>query len=116
MSTGTTIAFFDKDENSPLLMQDLKIIFEGLRNELPQILILQILILSWPCDLFGLKFWIIFKIPSWESLINVRDQCARGAKLVGSVLLFSIIENVYKIYKNIYKTFYNGPIPLRASF
>ena len=40
------ISFFDKDENSPLLMQDLKIIFEGLRNGLPQILILQILILS----------------------------------------------------------------------
>ena len=86
--TGTTLAFFISDGNSPFTIQNLKIISKGLHNELPQILIKQRFILSRPCALFGFKFWIIFKISSWEKLMDVSDWSVWGAKLVGSLLLF----------------------------
>ena len=92
LCTGTTLAFFYSDEYSPFTIQDLKIISKGLHSDLPEIVIIRILILSRPCALFGFKFWIIFKISSWEKLMNVIDWSVRGAKLVESLLLFSNIE------------------------
>ena len=63
---------------------------------MPQILIMQILILSGLCALFGFKFWVIFKISSWEKLMDVSDWSGRGAKLVGSLLLFcNIVISAY---------------------
>ena len=62
--TGAIFDFFHSDGNSPFLMQDLKIISKGLHNELPHILVIRILILSRPCDLFGFKFGNILKISS----------------------------------------------------
>ena len=93
LCTGTTLGFFHSDGNSPFIIQDLKIISKGLHNDLPQILIIQILILSGPCALFGFKFWIIFKISSWEKLMDVSDWSVQGAKLVGSLLLFCNIKH-----------------------
>ena len=90
--TGTALPLFHSDENSLFTIQDLKIIFVGLHNELPQVLIKQILILSGPCALFGFKFWVIFKISYWERLMNVIDWSVRGAKLFGSLLLLCNIE------------------------
>ena len=48
--------FFHPDGSFPFVIQDLKIISKGLPNELLQILIIRILILFGPCDLFGFKF------------------------------------------------------------
>ena len=54
---------------------------------------LRILVLSRPCALFGFKLWIILKISSWEKLMDLSDWSVRGAKLVGSLLLFCNIEH-----------------------
>ena len=93
LCTGTTLAFFHSDRNSPFTIQELKIISEDLHNDLPQILIIRVLILSGPSALFGFKFWIIFKISSWEKLMDVSDWSVQGAKLVGSLLLFCNIKH-----------------------
>ena len=90
---GPTLGFFHSDVNSAFIVPDLKIIFKGLHNDLPQILIIQIPILSGPCALFGFKFWIIPKISSWKKLMDVSDWSVWGAKLVGSLLLFCNIEH-----------------------
>ena len=44
--TGTAFALFHSDENSPFVIQGLKVISKSLHSELPQILIKRILILS----------------------------------------------------------------------
>ena len=89
LCTGTTSAFFHSDRNSLFIMQDFKIISKGLHNELPKILIIRILILSGPCGLFGFKFWIIFKISSWEKLMDVSDfLLPLTLSLVYSYILF----------------------------
>ena len=93
MYRETTFALFNSEGNSSLGIQDLKIISKGLHDELPQVLITGIFILNGPCDLFG--FWNIFKISSWEELVDVRDWSVLGSKLVGSVLLLCIIEHCY---------------------
>ena len=62
-------------------------------NDLPQIWMIRILILSGPWALSGFKFWTVFKISSWEKLIDVSDWSVRGAKFVWSLLLFCNIEH-----------------------
>ena len=99
---GTTLAFFYSDGYSHFIIQDLKIISKSLHNDLPQILIILILVLSWPCALFGFKFWIIFKVSSWEKLMNVSNWPVRSTKLVGSLLLFSNIERIL-LFLYVYK-------------
>ena len=55
LCTGTACTLLHSDGNSPSVIQDLKVISEELHNELPQILIIGIVILSGQYDLFGFK-------------------------------------------------------------
>ena len=91
--TGTALAFFQSEENSPFIIQDLKIISKGFHNEWPQILIIRILISSGPYAISGFKFWIIYKILSWERSMDVSDWSVRDVKLFESSLLFCNIEH-----------------------
>ena len=91
LCTGTILAFFHADGYSPFIIWDWKSIYKGLHNDLPQILTIQIFILSGPCALFGFKFWIIFKISSWEKLMDANDWSVGDAKLVGSSVISNII-------------------------
>ena len=71
LCTGTAVAFFHLDGNFPFVIHGLKNISKGLRNELPQIIIIRILILSGPCHLFGLSFELFSKYhleKSWRML------------------------------------------------
>ena len=58
---GTTLVFFDSEENFPLSIKDLVVMPSGFEIDSSQLFIIQILILSWPWALFGLRFLIIFK-------------------------------------------------------
>ena len=70
---GTTFA--RKVGNFPLSKEDWKINFRGLQIKVSHILIIWLLIISCPWDLFGSRFLIIFRISSVEKFIVARDLC-----------------------------------------
>ena len=59
-----TLAFFHSAGNFPFSRHDLKINSKGLQIEASQIFIIRILIISWPCALFGSRFLVIFRMSS----------------------------------------------------
>ena len=54
---------------------------------------MRILILSWPCALFGSRFWITFAILSWEKLAKDRRLSVKYLICDGSLLLLLIKEH-----------------------
>ena len=60
LKTRTTLAFLHSDGNWPVSKQDLKKRFKGWYMDSPYSFNMQILSVSWPWDLFGSRFLIIF--------------------------------------------------------
>ena len=84
--TGTTLVFFHSEGNFPFSKHDRKVMPSGLQIDSSQIFNIQILIISWPWALFGLRYLIIFKISYVE---NSTDEIGLHVFLVrteGSLL------------------------------
>ena len=76
-------------ENFPLSMQDLNVNSKGFKIESPQVFNMQILIMSKPWALFGIRLLMIFAI---SSLVNERVERRLFVLLkesVGVLLVFS---------------------------
>ena len=86
------LLFFHSMGNFPLSKQDWKINLRGLQIEVSHILVIQILIISCPWDLFGLRFLILFRISSVGKSIVDKDSCVFSVRITGSSLLLLTIE------------------------
>ena len=78
---GIILTFFHSHWYIPLSMQWLKLSLNGLQMEVLHMFIMQILILLWPCALFGPSFAVIISMASFFRLFVVQIQ---NATLEGS--------------------------------
>ena len=86
------ISIFPFKRKFPLSRHDLNINSSGLQRETSQSLTIRIIIISWPWDLFGSRFLIIFRISSLVKQIVDSE----------SVMSF-LYKNCRKITAGIYK-------------
>ena len=99
--TGTTLAFFHSMRNLPLSMHDLNISSKGFKIESLQIFNMQILIMSKPWALFGLRFLMIFAISSLVNEIVERRLFVLLKESVVSLLVF--LTSVHCLAKKLLK-------------
>ena len=83
---GNNVTFLHSDGNSLFSIRLRKINWSGLQTELSHILSMRILIISWPCALFGSNFWIIFAMSSELKLLEEITFSVRLNKTEGSTL------------------------------
>ena len=88
------LPFFHSDGKTPVSRHWLKIVSSGLQIQGPHTFNIRILILSWPCALFGSRFWITFAILSWEKLTQNRRLSVMTVMTVMTVISWICDENL----------------------